>query len=181
METGTSIAFDAAPIGLLISRDRVIEACNRACGDVFGYPPAALAGRSLALLYPSRDEFRRIGEIGLERMRKSGVYLGERIMRRRNAELFWCRVRGQSLTPEAPFAHAVWSMEDISDSRPIVQLSRRERQVAMLLTEGHTSKEIARLLGISHRTVEAHRSSLNRKLNVRNSAECVARLSGLPD
>ena len=102
-------------------------------------------------------------------------------MRRRDGALFWCRVRGQSLTPDDPFARAVWSMADISDARPIVELSKRERQVAMLLTVGHTSKEIARLLDISHRTVEGHRANLNIKLGVRNSAECVARLSGIPE
>lgn len=180
MDNLRSIAFDAAPIGLVVSRLRVIEACNHAFGRMFGYPPEALAGQSLARLYPSGEEFQRIGEIGLEQMRQSGVYLSERIMRRRNGDLFWCRVRGQSMTPDDPFAHAIWSMADISETRPIVRLTRRERQVVMLLTEGRTSKEIALLLGISHRTVEAHRASLNHKLDVRNSAECVARLAGIP-
>jgi PAS domain S-box-containing protein len=174
-------AFENAPVGLVVSRQRVIEFCNRRFGRMFGFEPSALAGQSLSILYPSTEEFLRVGAIGLEQMRVTGYYTDERIMRRRNGEMFWCRVRGQSLTPEDPFAHAIWSMADISEMRPIVHLSRRERQVAMLLTEGRTSKEIARLLDISHRTVEAHRAKINAKLDVRNTAECVARLSGLPD
>ena len=180
MEDLKLLAFEHAPIGLVVSRQRVIDCCNRHFGQVFGYEPKSLEGLSLATLYPSSEEFRRIGEIGLKQMRQTGYYSGERIMRRRDGALFWCRVRGQSLTPDDPFAHAIWSMADISDTRPIVALSKRERQVAMLLTEGRTSKEIALLLGISHRTVEAHRAKLNQKLEVRNSAECVARLSGIP-
>lgn len=174
------IAFDHAPVGLAVARNRVIERCNARFGTIFGYPPAELAGRSLSLFYPSAEEFERIGAIGLVEMRATGYYVDERIMRRRSGEMFWCRVRGQSLTPEDPFAHSVWSFADISDYRPIVRLTKRERQVAMLLGEGRTSKEIARLLGLSPRTVETHRARLQQKLEVRNTAECVARLSGLP-
>ena len=101
-------------------------------------------------------------------------------MKRRGGDLFWCRVRGQSLTPDDPFAHAVWSFADLSGVRPITHLSRRERQVAMHLTEGLTSKEIARLLDISPRTVEAHRAKLIEKLEARNGAELIARLTGTP-
>lgn len=64
--------------------------------------------------------------------------------------------------------------------RPIIDLTARERQVAMLLAEGHTSKTIARLLEISPRTVEAYRARLLEKLGARNSAELVGRLSGIP-
>ena len=113
-------------------------------------------------------------------MRRENFYVDERIMKRRSGEHFWCRVRGQSLTPENPFERAVWSFADISGLRPIVNLTLRERQIAMHIAEGLTSKEIARLLDISHRTVEAHRARLQEKLDARNSAEVIARITGLP-
>lgn len=175
-----ALAFDHAPVGLALTRDRVIERCNVRFCETFGYPAEALTGRSLAVLYPSDEEFLRIGEIGLERMRATGRYADERIMRRRDGALFWCRVRGQSLTPDAPFARAVWSFADLSESRPVADLTARERQVAGLLAEGRTSKEIARLLELSPRTAEAHRARLQAKLGARNTAELVARLTGLP-
>jgi PAS domain S-box-containing protein len=174
------IGFEHAPVGLIVSRHRVIEVCNARFCEIFGYRREELQGSSLARLYPSTEEFQRIGIIGLERMRGSGRYVDERIMRRRNGALFWCRVRGQSLTPDDLFAHAVWSFVDLSETRPVAALTRRERQAAMLLAEGRTSKEIARLLEISPRTAEAHRARLLDKLGARNSAELVARLSGLP-
>jgi DNA-binding CsgD family transcriptional regulator len=87
---------------------------------------------------------------------------------------------GQSLTPEDPFALSVWSFADFSEKRPVVTFSVRERQVAMLLTAGKTSKEIARHLTISPRTVEAHRAHLLAKLGARNSAELIARVAGVP-
>lgn len=180
MREESEIGFEHAPIGLAVARHRVIDDCNRRFATMFGYEREALHGQSLSTLYPSTEEFERIGAIGLAEMRITGYYNDERIMKRRSGDLFWCRVRGQSLTPDDPFAHSVWSFADISDTRPVTAMSTRERQVAMLLTEGRTSKEIARLLGISPRTVEAHRAALLVKFEVRNAAELVARLSGVP-
>lgn len=113
-------------------------------------------------------------------MKATGRYVNERIMRRSDGELFWCRVRGNSLTVNDPFAQAIWSFADISDNRPVLELSKRERQVAILVAEGRTSKEIAWNLSLSPRTVEAHRARLIEKFDARNSAELIARLTGMP-
>lgn len=51
------------------------------------------------------------------------------------------------------------------------RLSTRETEVLDGLLEGHTSKEIARQLGISPKTVDVHRANVMRKLMVANSAE----------
>jgi DNA-binding NarL/FixJ family response regulator len=51
------------------------------------------------------------------------------------------------------------------------QLTGREREVLLGITRGRTNKEIAAELGISHRTVETHRESLMRKLELRTVAE----------
>ena len=49
-------------------------------------------------------------------------------------------------------------------------LTARERDVLGGIARGLTNKEIAAELGISHRTVETHRESLMRKLNIRTVA-----------
>jgi len=51
------------------------------------------------------------------------------------------------------------------------QLTSRELQVLRGVAQGHTNKQIAGDLGISHRTVETHRESLMRKLKIRSVAE----------
>jgi DNA-binding NarL/FixJ family response regulator len=52
-------------------------------------------------------------------------------------------------------------------------LTNRERSVVQLIAEGHTNKQIAHILDISLKTVETHRASVMRKLNLSSSAGLV--------
>jgi DNA-binding NarL/FixJ family response regulator len=52
-------------------------------------------------------------------------------------------------------------------------LSTREKEVFDLVLGGHTNRGIAGLLFISERTVETHRSRINRKLGVHSTAELI--------
>jgi DNA-binding NarL/FixJ family response regulator len=52
-------------------------------------------------------------------------------------------------------------------------LTNRERGVVQLIAEGHTNKEVAHLLDISLKTVEAHRSAIMRKLRLSTAADLV--------
>jgi FixJ family two-component response regulator len=52
-------------------------------------------------------------------------------------------------------------------------LTRRERDVLTHLVVGATSKEAARQLGISPRTVEVHRARIMEKLGARNTADLI--------
>ena len=174
------LAFELAPVGLCVSRDRVIQRCNTAFAAMFGYASTELAGRSLECLYPSREEFEHIGAMGLPVMERTGSYSDERIMRHRSGRLFWVHVAGQALRRDAPFAYAVWMFEDISTRRPVlVDLTAREREIARQLAEGRTTKQIAKTLAISPRTVEGHRGRLMKKVGAGSAAELIARLIGL--
>ena len=54
------------------------------------------------------------------------------------------------------------------------QMTPREREILDLISKGHSTKEIARLLGISPKTVEYHRANLLRKFGARTSSQLVA-------
>jgi FixJ family two-component response regulator len=56
-------------------------------------------------------------------------------------------------------------------SERLQMLTSREREVLDFALKGHSSKGIARELGISHRTVELHRSHLLEKLGVASISE----------
>ena len=58
-------------------------------------------------------------------------------------------------------------------SDPIERLSNRELQVLNLIGRGQSSREAADTLGLSVKTVETHRQSLKRKLNLATNAQLV--------
>jgi two-component system, LuxR family, response regulator FixJ len=58
------------------------------------------------------------------------------------------------------------------------RLSAREHEILRLIVDGNTNKAIAQVLGISPRTVEAHRSKIMAKVGAHNSAQLVFKLLG---
>lgn len=60
-----------------------------------------------------------------------------------------------------------------SKGRTIFLPTPREHEVLKLVWTGYSNREIADRLGISSRTIEAHRASLMKKLRVANTAQLV--------
>ncbi len=170
-------AFDLAPVGLVLSRNRQMLACNRRVEEMFGAARRALVGCSFEILYPTHDEFLRTGERIVASLDAAGRYADERVMRRADGALFWCRVSGRALDPQHPHAEGIWSFEDLSSRRQLrVELTPREREIAALLIEGLTSKLIGKRLAISPRTVDIYRARLMRKYGAATTPDLVHRL-----
>ena len=62
---------------------------------------------------------------------------------------------------------------DIRKGESIDGLSPREREVLQLIAEGYTNKEIAEILSISIKTVQAHRYNLMGKLDLHDRGELI--------
>lgn len=82
-----------------------------------------------------------------------------------------CRGESYFSPPVASRLSAAVRGEHDSQQGSLGQLTGREREVLLGIARGRTNKEIAVELGISHRTVETHRESLMRKLQIRTVAE----------
>src|SRR5262249_16216414 len=52
-------------------------------------------------------------------------------------------------------------------------LSPREREVVQLIAEGHSNRQMSAILNLSIKTIETHRASAMRKLNVTSTAAIV--------
>lgn len=177
-------AFDLAPVGLVLSRQRQVIDCNQELLAMFGAQREQLVGRSLQILYPTVDEFERTGQRIEAQLDEQGRYEDERVMKRLSGatagvagELFWCRVSGRALDPGQAHAAGIWAFEDLSSRRVLsVELTPREREVAALLIQGLTSKLVGRRLDISPRTVDVYRARLMRKTGAATTTELVHRL-----
>jgi len=177
-------AFELAPIGLVLSRQRLMIDCNRELLAMFRAERDQLVGHSFEVLYPSPDEFQRTGTRISAQLDAMGRYADERVMKRLGAgraappgELFWCHVSGRALDPADPHAEGIWAFEDLSARRVLkLDLTPREREIAALLIEGMTSKVMGKRLGISPRTVDVYRARLMRKTGAATTPDLVNRL-----
>ena len=170
-------AFEFAPIGLVLSRHRLMIDCNRAVLAMFRAEREQLIGQSFRVLYPTQGEYERTGERIVASLDTAGRYADERVMRRVDGELFWCHVWGHALDTADPHAAGIWSFEDLSSKRSLkLEFTAREREIAALLIEGLTSKMVGKRLGISPRTVDVYRARLMRKVGASTTAELVHKL-----
>ena len=177
MNLDYKLAFELAPVGMVLSRNRTMVDCNRHVCEMFGASREVLLGASFQVLYPSADEYERLGAHMGPILNAKGYYSDNRIMKRANGEMFWCHVSGRALNRETPHESGIWSFEDLSSQRVVkAELTGREREVAARLLQGMTSKEIGKALTISHRTVEIYRARLMRKYDASTAADLVHKL-----
>ncbi len=94
--------------------------------------------------------------LAIDILRKGGTYISP-LLRSQLAHLFMHRSQ-----PETGL---------ISPSKE--HLTTREREIITLIAQGKSSKEIAKLLRLSERTVHCHRENIMKKLNIKNIAELV--------
>jgi DNA-binding NarL/FixJ family response regulator len=76
--------------------------------------------------------------------------------------------RGESyLTPAvAKFAIEAYREKSEGPSSPLAKLTLRQREILQLIAEGQTTKDIARRLNLSVKTVETHRAQLMERLGI---------------
>ncbi|RZS42161.1 DNA-binding NarL/FixJ family response regulator [Limnobacter thiooxidans] len=68
---------------------------------------------------------------------------------------------------------SVNQMHTLNEQEEGTQLTRRERQVLTLIAQGRPRREIAELLKVSPRTIDAYRARLLQKLNLDSSVQLV--------
>src|SRR3569833_1713862 len=172
MDVDYRLAFELAPVGLCVSRNRSIVDCNAQLCEMFGWSRELLVGQSFLVLYPSAEEYERLGQRMIPILNTKGRYADDRFLLRAFGVVFWSHVSGRALNRASPHEAGIWAFEDLSAQRPVkAELTPREREVAARLLEGLTSKEIGKTLEISHRTVEIYRARLMRKYRANTTAD----------
>jgi DNA-binding NarL/FixJ family response regulator len=81
-------------------------------------------------------------------------------------------VRGETFLSSAISQHVVAAClgRQDKDRTSLQRLTPRQREVLQLIAEGHTTKEIAKNLGISPKTAETYRGELMKTLDIRDIA-----------
>ncbi|MET7638046.1 LuxR C-terminal-related transcriptional regulator [Streptomyces sp. NPDC005438] len=104
------------------------------------------------------------------------AHLGERDRAVRHLDLA-AATDGARLAAEVTAAREAVDAVRTGGGEHAIMLSQREFEISTLVSRGRTNQQIARLLGVSHKTVETHLGRIFTKLKVSSRAE-IANLIG---
>ena len=161
--------FQAAPLGIgCVDPDRRLVWANERLAEMTGYPVAQLTGMPARQLYPSEEEYLRVGRVKHTQVRASGVGGAETVWRRRDGSSFDALLQSAMLEPGNFEAGLVFTVLDITDrtraERELRASRERLAQAAALAHVGHWewngrrrtvewSDEVFLMLGFEHGAV----------------------------
>jgi PAS domain S-box-containing protein len=109
---------DNAATGILFTRDRIIQRCNRRLAEIFGYgSPQDLIGQSASVLHADLDAFRRTGQAAGPLLAAGEPFQSEWQGRKADGSPVWCTVYGKAIDPAHTERGTVWIIEDVSHVR----------------------------------------------------------------
>lgn len=107
-----------AMVGIAFTRDKIFQHTNARYDQMFGWPPGALVGRPVSVVWPSAEAhaaMRRESSSLLAAGRSIDI---ERELARRDGTTFWGRMRAQAVDPRNPTrSGTVWIVEDVTERR----------------------------------------------------------------
>ena len=166
-----------ASVGIAFTRDRVFQHANPALEEMFHWPSGGLAGQPGMAVWGSEEEYQEVGRtVGPMLAQGKSVEI-ERKMRRRDGELFWCRIQAKPIDLTDP-AHGgtIWIIEDVTERRTAVEHMRA------------TNEELEQHVRVRTDELAAANSKLQEEVSERVLAEEHARhlalhdaLTGLPN
>jgi PAS domain S-box-containing protein len=190
-------AFESAPIPMMLvdAGLGVIIDTNRSLQHLLGAPPHAIAGLPIGKLCPESKDAR--GTDSLVNLIAGKQTLIERLrLRRADGTELQVAVASRTVQPGDQRCALLAFYPPGSDTLPWERrtrvdrrapaparelLTKRERQILILIATGHTNQTIADTLKISRKTVETHRLRLMQKLDIHKATDLVryAMTSGL--
>lgn len=121
--------FGAAPVGICILKDRMQLAPNRYWYEGFGYTKDEVVGKSTRMLFPSDNEFERVGRELYAVLNDHGMSSLTATMRRRDGSLRDVILTAAPIQKNDPSAGTVGIIHDVTE------LKEAERQVHRLHKE----------------------------------------------
>jgi len=144
--------FRAAPIGIGLVHNRIIDWTNEDLHQMTGYPAEELMGRSARVLYPDDAEFERVGLVKYAEIRRRGVGAIETRWQRKDGRVIDVYLSSALVDPGDESAGVVFTAMDITTrkraeaylQRAQAELEKRveERTNELLLKNLQLEREI---------------------------------------
>ena len=112
------VVLDSAGVGIAFIKQRTIIRCNQRFAQIYGFADSEdILGHTSLSLYPDEPSFRDLGEKAYPVMARGEPYKTEKLMRRRDGQLFWTHLTGKLVNPNATEEGSIWIIDDISDQK----------------------------------------------------------------
>lgn len=125
--------FAAAPVVIGIAKDRKIEWLNDRFEQVTGYPAEEILGRDSRILYGSDEDYRRVGNLFYEQLRKNENARIDSRWRSKDGKVIDIELGGSSLSSGDPSRGIVFTALDITERRrmetALTESEERFRQI----------------------------------------------------
>ena len=131
--------FQAANVGIVFLRNRVIQQSNAKLEEIFGYGPGELIGQPTRVWYRNEADYLQAGETIYRQVERGETHRGEQTLRRKDGSLFWARTTERALDPEHLAEGIVGVVEDITAEREAAEALRLASEEQQAILEAATS------------------------------------------
>lgn len=122
--------FDAASVGIVLVRSRVVLRCNKRLEELLGYDPGELVGQTTRNWYQDEPTFVEIGESMALQVSQGEVFIREIELVRKDGSQFWARIRVQATEHCHPEKGLAGIIEDVSVEREALARLQYARELA---------------------------------------------------
>ena len=109
--------LDHASVGIVITRNGVLEVVGRQACVMLGYAVGELPGRHARTLYASEADYAAVGARVQADFSAHGAFDGDVCFQRKDGSPVWARVQGRGMQPDEMEGGTVWILEDITAVR----------------------------------------------------------------
>ena len=185
--------LNSALVGITFNVTRHMQWVNDKYVEMTGYAREELVGRSTRIFYTDDQTHLNDGKSTRATLLRDGVYVGERLLRRKNGDTFWALLSGRCVFDRDPDSGVIWTLLDITERRiadnNIRAALAKEKELNDLRTRfvSMTSHEfrtpLAAILSASEllRDYEERMPAVEKKEILANIGAGVQRMTGMLD
>jgi PAS domain S-box-containing protein len=116
--------LSASPIGICLVRNRILEWTNDTLYRIWGHETGSLLGQDTRILYPTEDEYDRVGREFYSTIERDGLAKIETQWVKKNGEVIHCYLQGCQLDPSDSEKGCIIASVDITERKRIERLVR---------------------------------------------------------